>query len=265
MHRIFIAGSPRSGTTLAQQYLQSDQRLLSFPETHFLKVLHPKQLGNLMPGYLLKNRAVRKIQNYSGLELTLSGLTKSSIIHSIVQNFDKLALENNCLGWIEKTPAHLNFILKYWKQLFPEAVIIVLRDPVPTINSLYVAANAHSNQWLGKNTTYRSLTECAQIWSNSIIKADVIRRVKNEHVILINYETLLHEDAAIKKLQKAGLNVSHRCIDANVIINNEPWKDNNLKPLKASGNNQNYQHIISLINPEIYRKFVNLKKIASDD
>ena len=82
---------------------------------------------------------------------------------------------------------------------------------------------------------------------------------------MINYETLINEDAAINKFQKAGINVSKRCIDTNVIIKNEPWKSNNLKPLKTSGSNQNYQNIINLINPQIYRKYHELKNIACYD
>jgi hypothetical protein len=120
-HRLFVIGSPRSGTTLLKSLLGQHESLYPFPKESqlFAKTLYPWfyiRRDRVMPHALVllaDNQVERhEIETHHRCLLRLDGQCpagKTPLAAAIIHLLDSVALNKGKAGWIEKTPRHLYF------------------------------------------------------------------------------------------------------------------------------------------------------------
>lgn len=112
--RVFVVGSPRSGTTLMQTLLMTSDELTSFPETFLFRSLCPTSSYKRLIGWRKKLR--NSLANWAtpvGIDIPKSvfhHLSSLAAAKEVVSCLDEYAEQNNCRGWVEKTPLHLHYI-----------------------------------------------------------------------------------------------------------------------------------------------------------
>lgn len=145
MKRIFIIGTPRSGTTLVQSLIRVHPQVYTFPETHFfskiisrkkykkyIQWIHKEKIRYLVD-FLISNNYYPDINaNFKpGLKYI------PSLIKKLLTILDEIAVLNNYHIWVEKTPMHLYYIDKI-KQVDSSALFIhIIRNGLDNVASLY--------------------------------------------------------------------------------------------------------------------------------
>lgn len=149
---IFIVGFPRSGTTLLQALLATQEGLYSLPETHFFSIVSSriKTDENDNIESICLNEVFEKIKQMMGLEfprpvadkiirmaeekeLSYKQLFEMIVFHYLYEQIDNY--DSTRFRWIEKTPIHF-YALERISTLYPAAKFVaIIRNPLPTINS----------------------------------------------------------------------------------------------------------------------------------
>jgi hypothetical protein len=146
---IFIVGYPRSGTTLVQALIATQENVVSFEETHFfgrarnsLKLKDDKILPDCIDDVVDRIRErvsfsknaeahIRALAGTTGLSPKM--LFETMVIDNIISKVENKDLK--AVRWMEKTPEHvqqLDVIFRF----YPRAqVIYVMRDPEKSILS----------------------------------------------------------------------------------------------------------------------------------
>ncbi|MEG4393229.1 sulfotransferase [Microcoleus sp. BROC3] len=192
MKRIFLVGSPRSGTTMLQSLLAAHPEVISFPESKFFHYLLYKKFAGKLPGRL---EAFFKDEIHRP-EL-LQGFDDSQNVGNKVSWFvgvlDGLAAEQNKSIWLEKTPEHIYFIDDI-ERFLPDAKFIhILRNGMDTIASLHEATRSSHDLW-GPGW---DLNHCIDRWKQAMLISHKYANKSNH--ILVNYEEIV--DNKLKKLE----------------------------------------------------------------
>lgn len=238
--RIFIVGTPRSGTTLLQSLLACSPDVVSFPETHFFDRSVRKVAG--FPVVYRSAKAILSdfLHGTEGLNLPYPALLHGGILASL---FDRVPLRHASIliaylddlsrnigseTWIEKTPRHLDHIRLISAACGTDAphFVHIVRKRSSNVRSLVVAAP----QW-GEAMSHRRA--CAQ-WRADLLTHSGFAASKNHHFIF--YEDLTNTPDPIVCALSAKLGVrltgemlAERGKVASVIVNSwETWKVNNL-------------------------------------
>ncbi len=117
MHRLFVVGASRSGTTVVQRSLVDRFELASLPETNFFGQTTGGWLGTLLctvgisRGRRKTSKALRQLWELLDLDSrTSAGLAYSRSYRRVAETFaasmDEFARQHDAAGWIEKTPKH---------------------------------------------------------------------------------------------------------------------------------------------------------------
>ncbi|MBC2605826.1 sulfotransferase family protein [Pelagicoccus albus] len=238
--RIFIVGTPRSGTTLLQSLLASHPLIHSVPETHFFYEIR-KRKRDLIPW---ANRSNKKRWKSTCLKLSeLWGTvgidpkferekfpSRVSCIQYFVSLLDRLAFKESKPIWLEKTPRHLHYIETISNSV-PDAIFIhLLRDGESTARSIAKAAESAPETW-GPGSRY-STQSCLDRWRSDL---DLhLKYVGNKKHYFTNYESLVQKPkdclqsmcsfigVAFEESQLTG----YRKTAEQLINSNESWKSN---------------------------------------
>lgn len=169
MHRIFVVGCARSGTTLTQALIASHSGLVTVPETHFFtdlpaRVPLVRELGlaSLMARERLEEMAERLEQAAPGpwwCPRTVGGATET-----FISMLDRHASEAGADGWVEKTPYHLRRVDLIETHVPGARFCHVLRRGRDVVASLYDAARRHPQAWGGE----RSIDRCVERWLDDV-------------------------------------------------------------------------------------------------
>lgn len=140
MHRIFVVGCSRSGTTIVQRILANHPTVLSFPETGFYRQL----CGNRIWTQVAKLGWVRQSRFRRARDRTLrvlthlslpdppgptSPLARTSAASSwLIANLDAAATRQGCCAWVEKTPIHHRSGAVIARTIPDSRILHVLRD-----------------------------------------------------------------------------------------------------------------------------------------
>jgi len=259
MDRIFLVGSPRSGTTLLQQIIvESFDNIYTLPETHFFSIAHPinnikKNIGwkNLyLQGYT-KKLATKLDIKYSYKYNT--PLFDKKYFKGFIALIDAAAKRNQKDAWLEKTPRHLKF-LDDITNVENSKFIHIVRKGEEVVSSLYDATNNHPKAWANKKKTKFqgfTLDDCIQRW-NEDLNITLKYKLEENHLIIfyediINHleftkQTLANFLSMQSNLKKQTQNLLK---GTNYIVeNHEVWKQNNKNHnLK---NRTKFQEIFSL-------------------
>jgi hypothetical protein len=199
---IFIVGYPRSGTTLLQAMLATQNHLYSFPETHYFgaiyKIIRTDDRGFIehecLPGVFETLR--------EKVSLELAGPEKDHIVsmardrrlspkdlfEAIVSHF--LSAQTQVSGtvhtfrWIEKTPNHVYFLDRI-RGFYPQAQFVnIIRNPVWAIQS------RREKFPFNRETPVKTL---ARLWVKSIASAEDFSARYPGKLLSVRYEDLVKD------------------------------------------------------------------------
>ncbi|MEG4516965.1 sulfotransferase [Microcoleus sp. AT9b-C5] len=193
MKRIFLVGSPRSGTTMLQSLLAAHPEVISFPESKFFHYLLYKKFVRKFPSRMeaFFKDEINRPELLQGFDDSQTVGTK---VRWFVEILDGLATEQNKSIWLEKTPEHIYFIEDI-QRLLPDAKFIhILRNSMDTIASLHEATRNSHDLW-GPGW---DLNHCITRWKEAMLISH--KYAKKSNHILVKYEEIL--DNKLKKLEE---------------------------------------------------------------
>ncbi|MEG3873119.1 MULTISPECIES: sulfotransferase [unclassified Microcoleus] len=193
MKRIFLVGSPRSGTTMLQSLLAAHPEVISFPESKFFHYLLYKKFAGKLPGRMeaFFKDEINRPELLQGFDDSQTVATKVSWFVGVL---DGLAAEQNKSIWLEKTPEHIYFIEDIQRFLPDAKFIHILRNSMDTIASLHEATSNSHDLW-GPGW---DLNHCIHRWKEAMLISH--KYAKNSNHILVKYEEIL--DNKVKKLEE---------------------------------------------------------------
>ncbi|WP_407942015.1 sulfotransferase family protein [Microbulbifer celer] len=224
-----MVGTPRSGTTLAQQALFSLAEVDSHFETHFFSNLNYRNFlrSRFYSKEVICRDVLCRLSPRDDFKVNMRDLPGAF--------FDVVRDRLDSLGkfiFVEKTPAHLAHIRSIEKACpvdFDLVFLHVIRSRYENVRSLYFAANEYPGHWGGK----RSLACCVRRWShdlrlhyNFLPRRGVHTFVSYEEFVS-NYRSYLEK--ICKKLDlECSITIPTRNLK-NIISENEDWKGKNFE------------------------------------
>jgi hypothetical protein len=191
MKRIFLVGAPRSGTTILQSLLAGHPKITSFPETKFFHYLLTDGLSQDLPDRLYKffHKEINRPE-LLGNAPNLYPPLMSNRIKWFIEVLDGLAIKQNNIIWLEKTPEHVGFVPDILHYL-PEAKFIhLVRHPLDVVASMRQATkNPLSNIFWGGEWT---LEFCVKRWNDAAFINHAYSRQPEQHLV-VRYEDLLRD------------------------------------------------------------------------
>lgn len=257
MKRIFLIGSPRSGTTMLQSLLAAHPEVISFPESKFFQYLLYKKFVGKFAGRMeaFFKDEINRPELLQGFDDSQTVGTKVSWFVGVL---DGLAAEQNKSIWLEKTPEHIYFIDDI-ERFLPDAKFIhILRNGMDTIASLHEATRSSHDLW-GPGW---DLNHCIHRWKEAMLISH--KYAKKSNHILVKYEEIL--DNKVKKLEEIchfmEIEYDDRMLDfyqekAAHLSLNLPWhqgierevKSNNVHKYHKVLKSHEIRYILDKINP----------------
>lgn len=246
--RIFVVGSPRSGTTLLQSILGGHKEVYTFPESHFFYHLMNTskwkrfiKLGNLKES----NEKVRMLLDACGRNDLLAKLDKrSSSYQNQIANFvmllDQIALDKGKNVWVEKTPMHLHYVDVIEKYIEQPVFVHLIRDGFDVISSMYKVTNEHPENWEGA----RTVEQCTSRWILDVGLSLKCLEKDNHH--FVRYENLIGDPVGESSVlfKKLGMDFELNILEdrnkgeMNYVLKDEIWKQNVGQSIEKKSNYQ---------------------------
>ncbi|MEG4198172.1 sulfotransferase [Microcoleus sp. Pol12A5] len=190
MKRIFLLGSPRSGTTILQSLLAAHPEVISFPESKFFHYLLYDQFAGKLPGRMeaFFKDEIKRPELLKDFDDSQTVEAKASWF---VRVLDGLAAEQKKSIWLEKTPEHIYFIDEI-ERFLPDAKFIhILRNGMDTIASMFDATRSFNELW-GAGW---DLNHCINRWEHAMLTSH--KYINKSNHILVKYEELLDNKTII--------------------------------------------------------------------
>jgi hypothetical protein len=194
---VFIVGYPRSGTTLVQGLLVTQNNTASFPETHFFSLVRRILRVNndrIQPGCL--SAVIDKIRERTALsrqaESHLHKIAKKPGL-SVKMLFENIVIDNllsrvgypqlRTVKWVEKTPDHVNQLDVIFR-FYPQAKIIyVMRNPEKAIFS-------RRRHFVFNQEARWPLEQHVRLWLDGIKQIEKFKQNKPENVLIVKLEAI---------------------------------------------------------------------------
>lgn len=154
MRKLFLVGSPRSGTTLLQTILTGQADLFTLKETHFFRHLHRWRPVRWLDRWRLDPKRVDAAFRFITENNALEGShdwTQVRRLADACRSFDRLMTDETrlrrCRGWLEKSPEHMFFIDEIRRHLPTARFVHILRDGRDVVASLHDARIKYPDHW----------------------------------------------------------------------------------------------------------------------
>ena len=156
--RIFVVGSPRSGTSLLQSLIGGHPLIHPFPETHLFYSLFRNRLNALLK--ISSNQSIKDFNNfikiinqveYYGIYNRWGLFTHNIFLKKAIEILDSETLRNGKVVWTEKTPLHLHCINQLEANNKDLKFIHILRDGKDVVKSSYGLSKKYPNSSWGKH------------------------------------------------------------------------------------------------------------------
>ena len=238
MKRIFLVGSPRSGTTLLQSMLVASPSLLALPETHYFARAYPRNRlkRRLSWPALLTSRLLPEIAREAGRadlgRRHRFGPFSRAWSDAFVDLLDALAADRGCLGWLEKTPRHLHFIDEITRVVPDARFVHIQRAGAHVVSSLRAASRSHPTEWGGE----RSLADGVERWNHDLLLSERYR--DHPHHVHVRFEALVRRPGDVLEDLCRRLEVPFASSMLRpssqygaVVRESEAWKANNAREI----------------------------------
>lgn len=181
MKRVFVVGSPRSGTTWVQLLLAQHPEIATVQETH----LFARYLAGLWGAW-------QREENFRARDsLGISDLMSTEEFLGLCRDFSDQVLERiatrrpDATTVVEKTPGHV-LQAPLIQKLYPSARFIhVVRDPRAVVASLRKAGHGWGDRWAPTG-----VLSCTELWHQHV-EAGLKASHQDERWLTIKYEALL--------------------------------------------------------------------------
>jgi hypothetical protein len=239
---IFIVGFPRSGTTLLQSMLATQDNVFSFQETHFfcttMRFIEKDENGFIKPECLevvfqnIKEKTDHEFSPDVQSEISdyadVNQLSVQLLFECLITNLLLKQVEaDQLLGiqWIEKTPGHI-FQIDSIHELYPNARFIeIVRNP---LNAIY----SWQRIW-GRDHTATAL---AHRWKRGVYTFRHFKKLNPEKAYSVKYEDLVNDsEIEFKKIfEFLGIIPNIEKMDdlqitsSKFVLKTETWKNKNL-------------------------------------
>lgn len=237
---VFIVGCSRSGTTLLQQMLNAHSRLAIAPETHFIRlywgpsgrygdlssdIVFERLLGDIAASDEFAELGIERATFLSAARQTEQ--RSFPAVFGLLMELFARAKGADVMG--EKTPAHVQHMVRLL-DAFPGARFIhVVRDPRAVVNSR-----------LRQSWSHNTAGDNALFWVEAVVAARRQAPRLGDGLATIPYEELVVRPEAVLRRLCAFLSVEwepamleywkhHTQL---VSVEREPWKAGALQPLQ---------------------------------
>jgi len=251
--RIFLVGTPRSGTTLLQALLAAHEQVTSFTESHFFSrpFTTLPGLGTVLrhdptarvAGFLAENQAAtppsaRWFESAAALPLRLPPVRPfytRSVARRLVRVLDELAAARGAPVWLEKTPRHLHrldLLEDSCRDGVPTRFVHLIRGGLDTVASLLDA----SRHW---ERAY-PLDTCIARWNGDLALTAAALDRPAHHAVC--YERLTEDPERVLGPLLAALDLpwTSRLLDDYASMAErltgpgEHWKRGTARPIRAA-------------------------------
>ncbi len=181
---IFIISLPRSGSTLLQRLLMSNDSISSVAEPHFLL---PFVYAMRDEGTIAEYSHLASVRGVTDIISNMHGKEKEyfSYLKSFSLNIYKSLSSGNSIYFIDKTPRYF-WILEELNQIFPDSKFIFLfRDPIQIYASFL--------QTFSKNKRFNKMYRSDLYFESGFDKLSFGYEKMKEKSIAIHYEDLLKD------------------------------------------------------------------------
>lgn len=178
---VFIVGSPRSGTTLAQSLIATQLSPVVFPETHFFSLILPSlkviddridpisipiAMSLIDQKYTVTETLKAYIEKLGSLGQLSPKMLFEAIVFDLIQQRHPGSVNYR---WLEKTPGHVNH-LDSILGFYPDVqVICMVRDPLSVIDSRRKNLSEFGDADL-------PVSELAKQWNQSVETSQIFAR-----------------------------------------------------------------------------------------
>lgn len=183
MKRVFVVGSPRSGTTWVQLLLAQHPDIVTVQETH----LFARYLAGLWDAWEREEKLEARDS------LGISNLMSTEEFLELCRVFSDQVLERiaarhpDATTVVEKTPGHV-LQAPLIRKLYPSARFIhVVRDPRAVVASLRRAGRGWGDRWAPTG-----VLSCTELWHRHV-EAGLKASHQNDRWLTIKYEELLED------------------------------------------------------------------------
>lgn len=265
-NRLFVVGSPRSGTSLLQSLIGGHPDTYAFPETHlFYNLFHNKLLNYLgiTPFKSIADfNSFIKLINIETLDSHYSRWnigTHKMFITTALDILDGITIANKKHVWAEKTPLHLHCIKQLESNTSNLKFLHIIRKGKDVVKSSYFLSQEHKGtSW----ENHPTLDYWINRWITDIkITSQYIS--KNNHLV-ISYEDLinkpektLHKVFNFIELKETSLeSIDYRTSAENAKFIDKPWHINLNKDI---GPNKLSSYILTREEEEIIERDVPIE------
>jgi hypothetical protein len=232
LRRLFVVGSPRSGTTLLQGILATQLDLYTLKETHFFRHLHRRRPFRALDRLGLDPARVRHAFAYIAghNDLVLPADPPPRDLAAACALLDRLlsdaARRRGQAGWLEKTPEHAFFVAEIRRHIPGARFVHILRDGADVVASLCDARRRYPESWgwLG------GIDDMVRLYNRHVRAMHRERGHADTFVMLYN-DLVEHNTAALEALARfldlapgsLSLDGAGAC-RSDIVRADEPWK-----------------------------------------
>ena len=233
MTKVFLVGSPRSGTTLLQSILTEGGRLYTLKETHFFRHIHRWRPVRLLDKARLDPARVETAFDYIKTNNVLEGehetggiVRLDAAVRALDGLLDKEAAIRGAKGWLEKSPEHMFFMNEIRASIEDARFVHILRDGPDVVASLYDAYQRYPAHWGWLGTPWRMV----RLYNRYVqtTRANLGR----PDTFVVRYDDLVERDTGVMDRLAAFLGMSAGTFTLDgaqsyrpeIVRADEPWK-----------------------------------------
>lgn len=194
MNKIFIVGSGRSGTTVLQSILSSDESVFSLKETHFMRKSKRPAYARFFDRFFIPKTRMQNALSFVTQHNSLIGsygidkaVANKGLVHFLDNLLTNEATLRNKKTWVEKTPEHINYVDLFLKHIPNVKVIHAIRDGRDVVASLVDACKKYPVAWKGFETIEKSV----DYYNRNVIKS--FKFLDDPNNFFLNYDALIDE------------------------------------------------------------------------
>jgi Sulfotransferase family len=201
--RVFLVGSPRSGTTLLRALLAAHSQVASFPETHFFdNVVRAegwrhggwrRRLGIPLPDApnAIDRLVALGIVEPNQIAVRHPPATIREYAELLTEALDEVARASHASHWLEKTPDHLHYVREIERYIPGSRIVHMIRSGRAVVASLFDAQRTRPDIW-GQPRTISNLVKA---WGSDLRRSRAC--IGRPNHTFVSYERLVADPGAV--------------------------------------------------------------------